>query len=87
MEKEIKRYSLTWIAEDGEFTHLGTVLSNNPKESLFNCICSMIVIAPYHFKSNSMQDCNLKKIIKTGRSRREHHFAEINNQVISILEI
>lgn len=84
---QAKTFSLSWIADDGEITRLGTVISNNPKEALFNCICSMLILAPYHFKASSMKDCNLKKLIKTGRSKREHHFAEINDQVISILEI
>lgn len=85
--KQAKAFSLSWIADDGEIIRLGTVISNNPKEALFNCICSMLVLAPYCFKTSSMKECNMKKIIKTGRSKREHYFAEINDQVISILEI
>lgn len=81
-----KEYLLTWLAEDGSQTFLGTVFTGNPKDALFNEICRMIVVAPNHFKVDSDSDTNIRKLIKSGNSKREHYFAEINNQVLSIME-
>lgn len=81
-----KTYQLTWLAEDGSQTFLGTVFTGNPKDALFNEICRMIVIAPNHFKVDDKSATNIRKLIKTGDSQREHYFAEVNNQVLSIME-
>lgn len=81
---QVKEYSLVWLADDGTQFRLGTVISNNPKEVLFNEICRMMVVASCCFQST--EGINIRKLIKTGNSRREHYFAEINNNVLSIME-
>lgn len=82
----LKEYMLTWLAEDGSQTFMGTILTRNPKDALFNEICCMLVLAPNHFQIDDNRAANIRKLIKTGESLREHYFAEINNQVLSIME-
>lgn len=82
----LKEFILKWLAEDGSQIFLGTILTCNPKDALFNEICRMLVIAPNHFKIDDNRAVNIRKLIKTGESQREHYFAEINNQVLSIME-
>ena len=73
-----------WLSDDGTQMKLGTVITSAPKELLFNEICKMIMIAPNIFKIDGNQ--NIRKLIQTGSSPREHHFAEINGNVLSIME-
>lgn len=79
-----KEYMLMWLSEDGSQMFLGTVFTSNPKDALFNEICRMIVVAPNYYKTE--ENANIRKLIKAGDSRREHYFAEINGQVLSIME-
>lgn len=81
---QVKEYSLVWLADDGTQFRLGTIISNNPKEVLFNEICRMMIVASNYFQM--AENINIRKLIKTGNSRREHYFAEINNNVLSIME-
>lgn len=80
-------FMLMWLSEDGSQMYLRSIFTNNPKDALFNEICRMIVVATNLFKVNDNQDGNIRKPVKTGNSQREHYFAEINDQVLSIMEI
>lgn len=80
----MKKYNLIWLADDGERVNLGSVITANPKEALFNTICSMIVRASSYFRCDT--DVNLKKLIRSGNTQREHYFAEIGQQHVSIIE-
>lgn len=79
-----KEYNLVWLADDGEQVRLGSVIIANPKEVLFNKACMMIVTLPTYFKFD--KDFNLKKSICTGKTAREHHFLQIGEQYLSIIE-
>ena len=84
MAKINKEYVLMWLTDDGTQFWLGTVISNNPKEVLFNEICRMMIVASTYFQI--AENINIRKLIKTGTTSREHHFAEINGNILSIME-
>jgi hypothetical protein len=87
IKKPAKEYNIVWLADDGERIILGSVISSNPKDVLFNAICKMIVEAPYHFSVGDVSDGNLRNLIQTGNGPREHYFATIGGQVLSAIEM
>lgn len=84
LKSDAKEYSMVWLADDGEQIRLNSVITTNPKEVLFNQACKMIVMYPTYFKFD--KDFNLKKSICTGKTTREHHFIQIGEQYLSIME-
>lgn len=78
-----KEYSINWIQDDGSIICLGHRVSNNPKHLLFNEICKMIIMAPSCF---SMTMDKIIDCIKTGATNREHYFAVIGDQALSVIQ-
>lgn len=79
-----KEYNLIWLADDGEQVRLGSVITANPTEALFNAVCCMIVTASYWFKVT--KEFNIKKAIKRGKTEREHYFINVGEQYLSLME-
>lgn len=82
----MKEYKCTWIDENGDFHVLGYKTTDNPKMFLFDVICKAIVCWGAIFKTDGMPD-KIARWIKTGETDREHYFADINGQVLSVTEI
>ena len=83
MAKEMKSYKTYWLDEEGNFTLLETGVSRDLKNELFNMIFKMLVTAPNIFRLEG--NCNIRKMIKTGVLKREHHFAILGDQVLSVI--
>lgn len=82
-----KRYIILWLADDGTQMNLGSVITANPKDALFNEVCRMMVVAPYHFSTTNPEENSIRKLIKVSLcSQREHFYVEINGQVLSMME-
>ena len=84
MAKEMKSYKTYWLDEEGNFTLLETGVSSDLKNELFNMICKMFMTAPNIFRLENGND-NIRKMIKTGVLKREHHFAILGDQVLSVM--
>lgn len=82
----MKEYKCTWIDETGDFHVLGYKTTDNPKMFLFDVICKAIVCWREIFKTDGMPD-KIASWIKTGKTDREHYFADINGQVLSVIEM
>ena len=82
----MKEYKCTWIDETGYFHVLDYKTTDNPKKILFDVICKAII----HWRANFKTDAKAAKSaswIKTGKTDREHYFADINGQVLSVIEM
>lgn len=84
MAKEKKSYKIYWLDEEGNHKILETGVSSDLKNELFNMICKMIMTAPNIFRLENGND-NIRKMIKTGVLKREHHFAFLGDQVLSVI--
>ena len=84
MTKEKKSYKIYWLDEEGNHKLLETGESYDLKNELFNMICKMIMTAPNIFRLENGND-NIRKMIKTGVLKREHHFAILGDQVLSVI--
>lgn len=82
-----KSYRVMWLDNSGEVMYLPTVVTNNPSETLFNLLCGMMVTAATFFHSGNRSEQQIRKLIKKLRDFPEHHCAEINGQVLSLIEI
>ena len=82
----MKEYKCTWIDETGDFHVLGYKTTDNPKMFLFDEICKAIVLWGAIFKTDGMPN-KIVTCIKTGKTDREHYFADINGQVLSVIEV
>ena len=82
----MKEYKCTWIDETVDFHVLDYKTTDNPKMFLFDVICKAIVYWRAIFKTDGMPD-KIASWIKTGKTDREHYFADINGQVISVIEM
>lgn len=82
-----KEYKLNWITDDGDIITLSTIVTSNPKETLFNEVCKMIVTAPMYFNVKDMKDTQIKNNIKSGVvMNREFYLIDINNNVLNLVE-
>ena len=82
-----KKYIILWLADDGTQMNLGSVITADPKDALFNEVCRMLVVAPYYFSTTNLEENSIRKLIKVSPCRqREHFYAEINGQILSIME-
>lgn len=81
----MKTYLLLWLDDEGNTHKLGTVTTNKPKDVLFDRLCEFI--AGTTFFSNKNKPNNIRKWIETGKTSREHYFAESNGNVLSIMEV
>lgn len=82
-----KKYIILWLADDGTQINLGSVTTANPKDALFNEVCRMMVVAPFHFSTTEADENNIRKLIKESpRSQREHFYAQVKGQVLSMME-
>lgn len=82
----MKTYKCMWLQDDGTIFNLGERETNNPKMFLFEKICEMIVTAGNIFKPDGKPE-QIHKWIQTGKSEREHYFANIGDQAISVMEM
>lgn len=81
----MKEYILVWLDDEGNTHNLGTVTTNKPKDVLFNKISEFIAGASFFYDKNKPD--NVRKWIETGKTSREHYFAECNGNVLSIMEV
>lgn len=84
MAKEMKKYKIYWLDEEGNHKLLETGESSDLKNELFNMICKMFMTAPNIFRLENGNG-NIRKMIRTGVLKREHHFAFLGNQVLSVI--
>lgn len=80
----MKKYIILWTDEDGETMRLGTVVTDKPKDVLFNKTCEMIC-SYSKFHDLSKPD-NVRKWIEKGKGPREHYFVVCNDNILSIME-
>lgn len=82
--KEVKKYKLTWIDDEANFHHLGTVVTNNPIHALFDKVCEMIVQASFFY--DPKKGDGIIKDIKKREGEREFYFYEANDHTLTIME-
>lgn len=85
MKKQAKQYRAYWLTDEGETYNLKYVTTDKPQNVLFNLICVMLVTNANIFDDAGKPD-NIRKWIQTGTCSREHYFAEINGQVLGVME-
>ena len=82
----MKIYKCSWLQEDGTIFNLGERETNNPKMFLFDKICGLIATSANIFPADNKPE-NIYKWIQTGKTAREHYFAIIGEQSISVIEV
>lgn len=82
----MKRYKCTWLQDDGTTFNLEERETGNPKMFLFEKICELIVTAGNIFTTDGKLD-KIHKWIQAGKTKREHYFANIGEQSVSVIEM
>lgn len=85
MGKQAKQYRAYWLTDEGETYNLEYVTTDKPQNALFNIICGMLATSANIFDAAGKPG-NIRKWIQAGTSNREHYFAEINGQVLGVME-
>ena len=81
----MKEYKCTWIDEDGTILALAYKTTDNPIHFLFDEICKALILLNGILDTDGMPS-EIINWIKTGKTAREYYFADINGQVISVME-
>ncbi len=75
-----------WLDECGEVMYLHSVTTTSPQDALFNILCGMLVTAATFFQSKERSENQIRKLVKQIRDYPAHYCAELNGQVISLIE-